>query len=84
VKVELEDNLAISPEHLDEVLILNDALTRLEELEPRQARVVELRYFGGLSIEQVAGILGVTPRSIKRDWAMARIWLFKEIKGTKD
>jgi RNA polymerase sigma-70 factor, ECF subfamily len=84
VKVEFEDNLAISPEHLDEVLILNDALTRLEQLEPRQARVVELRYFGGLSVDQVAGILGVTPRSIKRDWAMARIWLFREIKGTKE
>jgi RNA polymerase sigma-70 factor (ECF subfamily) len=84
VKVELQDSLAMSTEHLDEVLVLNDALIRLEVLEPRQARVVELRYFGGLSVEQVAAILGVTPRSIKRDWAMARIWLFKEIKGTEE
>jgi RNA polymerase sigma-70 factor (ECF subfamily) len=84
VKVPLEDNLAISPEGLDELLVLNEALTRLEQLNPRQARVVELRYFGGLSVEQVAAILGLTPRSIKRDWAMARIWLFNEIKGTKE
>ena len=82
VRVELEDNVAVSEERSDEVLLLDDALTRLEALNPRQARVVELRYFGGLSVEQVASILGVAPRSVKRDWALARIWLFKEIQGT--
>ncbi len=82
VRVELEDNVAVSQERSEEVLLLDDALTRLEALNPRQARVVELRYFGGLSIEQVASILGVAPRSVKRDWALARIWLFKEIKKT--
>jgi RNA polymerase sigma-70 factor (ECF subfamily) len=82
-KVELEDNLAISPERSSEVLALDVALTKLEQLNPRQAKVVELRYFGGLSVEQVAVILGLAPRSIKRDWAMARIWLFKEIQGTQ-
>jgi RNA polymerase sigma factor (TIGR02999 family) len=82
VRVELEDNVAVSEERSDEVLLLDDALTRLEALNPRQARVVELRYFGGLSVEQVASILGVAPRSVKRDWALARIWLFKEIKKT--
>lgn len=82
VRVELEDNVAVSQERSEEVLLLDDALTRLEALNPRQARVVELRYFGGLSIEQVASILGVAPRSVKRDWALARIWLFNEIKKT--
>jgi RNA polymerase sigma factor (sigma-70 family) len=49
-------------------------------LNPRQARVVELRYFGGLSVEQIASILGIAPRSVKRDWALARIWLFNQLR----
>src|ERR1700727_225846 len=82
VRVEMDDNVAVSEERSEEVLMLDEALTRLQALNPRQARVVELRYFGGLSVEQVASILGVAPRSVKRDWALARIWLFKEIQGT--
>jgi RNA polymerase sigma-70 factor (ECF subfamily) len=82
-KVELEDNLAISPERSSEVLALDVALSKLEQMNARQAKVVELRYFGGLSVEQVAAILNLAPRSIKRDWALARIWLFKEIQGTQ-
>jgi RNA polymerase sigma factor (sigma-70 family) len=54
-------------------------LTRLETLNPRQAKVVEMRYFGGLSVEEIASLLGIAPRSVKRDWALARIWLFGEI-----
>ena len=64
----------------EEVLSLDEALTRLVELNPRQARVVELRYFGGLSVEQIASILGIAPRSVKRDWALARIWLFNQLR----
>jgi len=79
-RVELEDNIAVSEERSGELVLLDDALTRLEALNPRQAKVVELRYFGGLSVEQVASILGVAPRSVKRDWALARVWLFKEIQ----
>ena len=78
-RVELEDNLAISPERLDEVLFLDEALAKLQTNNPRQARVVELRYFGGLSVEQIAEILNVAPRSVKRDWALARIFLFREL-----
>ena len=78
-RVELEDNLAISPERLDEVLFLDEALAKLQTNNPRQARVVELRYFGGLSVEQIAEILNVAPRSVKRDWALARIFLFGEL-----
>ena len=82
VRVEMDDNVAVSEDKSEEVLMLDEALTRLQALNPRQARVVELRYFGGLSVEQVASILRVAPRSVKRDWALARIWLFKEIQGT--
>ena len=78
-RVEMDDNLAIAPERLDEVLFLDEALAKLAANNPRQARVVELRYFGGLSVEQIAQILGVAPRSVKRDWALARIFLFSEL-----
>jgi RNA polymerase sigma-70 factor, ECF subfamily len=78
-RVELEEGVAISDERSEEVLSLDEALTRLMELNPRQAKVVELRYFGGLSVEQIASILGIAPRSVKRDWALARIWLFNQL-----
>ena len=57
-----------------------DALDRLEQKNARQAKVVELRYFGGLSMEQIGTIIGIAPRSVKRDWALARIWLYEELK----
>jgi RNA polymerase sigma-70 factor (ECF subfamily) len=79
-QVELEDGLAISTVRLDEVIAIDEALSRLAEESPRQARVVELRYFGGLSVEEVASLLGIAPRSVKRDWSLARIRLFRELK----
>lgn len=79
-RVELQDQLAISPARLEEVSQIDEALDRLEKNNPRQAKVVELRYFGGLSIEQIGATLGIAPRSVKRDWALARIWLFEELK----
>jgi RNA polymerase sigma-70 factor (ECF subfamily) len=78
-RVEMDDNLAVSPDRIDEVVAIDEALQRLAAENPRQARVVELRYFGGLSVEQIAGILNVAPRSVKRDWALARIWLFRAL-----
>ena len=80
-KVELNEELAISPEKLDEVERLDEALKRLEEHDARQARIVELRYFGGLSVEEAASVMGISPRSVKRDWSLARIWLFRELQG---
>jgi len=79
-RVEMEDELAISPERLDEVLILDRAMERLKEKNPRQAHVVELRYFGGLSVDQIAAILGIAPRSVKRDWFLARMFLYSELR----
>ncbi len=78
-RVEMEDNLAISPERLDEVLFLDGAMEKLKERSPRQAQVVELKYFGGLSVEQIAATLGVAPRSVKRDWSLARMLLYREL-----
>jgi RNA polymerase sigma factor (TIGR02999 family) len=79
-RVEMQDDLVISPEKLDEVTALDTALINLESQNPRQGKVVELRYFGGLSVEQIASLLGVSPRSVKRDWSLARIWLFRELQ----
>jgi RNA polymerase sigma factor (TIGR02999 family) len=78
-RVEMHDDLAVSPSRLDEIASVDQALTRLAANNPRQARVVELRYFGGLSVEQIARILEVAPRSVKRDWSLARIFLAREL-----
>jgi len=79
-RVEFEDAMAISFERLEEATVLDDALNRLAVKDPRQARVVELRYFGGLSVEQIARVLDIAPRTVKRDWSLARIWLAQELK----
>jgi RNA polymerase sigma-70 factor (ECF subfamily) len=78
-RVEMQDDLAISPDRLEEIASLDQALTRLAASNSRQARVVELRYFGGLSVEQIAQILDIAPRSVKRDWSLARIALARDL-----
>ena len=64
-----------------DVLALHDAIERLAALDPDQARVVELRYFGGMSIEETAEVLGVSAATVKREWAVARAWLKRELDG---
>jgi RNA polymerase sigma-70 factor, ECF subfamily len=78
-RVDLEEGVAVSAERSDEVLLVDSALERLAKTNLRQARVVELRYFGGLSMEEIAAVLSISLRSAKRDWSLARIWLFQEI-----
>jgi RNA polymerase sigma factor (TIGR02999 family) len=80
-RVELQDYVAVTSERPEQVLALHEALTRLEIEDPRKAKVMELRYFGGFSIEEIADILRVSPRSVKRDWALARIWLLRQMKA---
>ncbi len=65
----------------DEVLMVHEALEKLEAVGPRQARVVEMRYFGGLSVEEAAAVLQVSPHTVKRDWQLARAWLRKQMGG---
>lgn len=60
---------------------LDDALARLEQIDPEQARIVELRYFIGLGVEESADVLGISPATLKRRWALARAWLFRELAG---
>jgi RNA polymerase sigma factor (TIGR02999 family) len=79
-RVDLEEGLTVSAERAEELLLVDAALERLTKSEPRQARVVELRYFGGLSVEEIANLLHISARSVKRDWLLARLWLFKELR----
>jgi RNA polymerase sigma-70 factor (ECF subfamily) len=79
-RVEMQEELAVSPEKLEQVQEIDELLTKLEKEKPRQARVVELHYFGGLSYEEIGGLLQVTPRTAKTDWALARIWLFEQLQ----
>jgi RNA polymerase sigma factor (TIGR02999 family) len=79
-KVSLDEALLVSPEPEDDLVRLDEALKRLQEFDPRKARVVELRYFGGLSVEETAEVLKVSVITVKRDWKMARLWLLKELK----
>ena len=75
----LEEATAAAQESDVDLLALDDALTRLAALDERQAKVVELRYFSGLGIEETAEVLGISPATVKREWAMARAWLKREL-----
>jgi RNA polymerase sigma factor (TIGR02999 family) len=83
-RVEMEEGFMISSERSNEVLALHEALTALEQVDPRQAKVVEMRYFGGFSVEEIGDLLEMSPRSVKRHWALARIWLHKRITQAVD
>jgi RNA polymerase sigma factor (TIGR02999 family) len=72
-----------TPAKLEEVLAVDQALERLQELDPQQVRIVELHYFGGLSVKDTAAALGVSARTVDRDWSMARAWLRKKLGGEK-
>ena len=63
------------------MVALDDALTSLAEIDPRQSRIVELRFFGGLSVEETAEALSVSPLTIKRDWSMAKAWLYNSLNS---
>lgn len=80
-KVSIDDALGVfTVPHLD-VLELNRSLEQLGRLDGQQARVVELRYFGGLSIEETAEVMGISPATVKREWGTARLWLLQQMQG---
>jgi len=79
-----DDDAVLHPDNSDTLLALDDALTRFAEVEPDMARMVELRYFTGLTIEETAKVLGVSPRTTKRNWAYARAWLKRAMDGAED
>ena len=78
-QVSLEEVAAITPNQSRELLRLDEALKSLAEMDPRRSQVVELRYFGGLNNEEIAGVLNVSENTVTRDWNMARAWLYKQL-----
>jgi RNA polymerase sigma-70 factor (ECF subfamily) len=81
-KLPLEEAFVFSPEKSAELIALDQALDRLAKLSSRQSRIVELRFFGGLSVEETAEVIGIAPKTVKRDWSVARAWLHREIRTT--
>ena len=82
-RVELQDQLAIATDKPEEVLAIEEALTKLAELDPRQAKIVELRFFGGMTAEEIAAVLGVSRQTVQKQWRYARAWLQWELGGDK-
>jgi RNA polymerase sigma factor (TIGR02999 family) len=72
--------LRVSDEHVDLLVAIDEALCRLESVSPRQRGVVECRFFGGMSVEETAAAVGISPRTVKRDWMMAQAWLQRELQ----
>jgi RNA polymerase sigma-70 factor (ECF subfamily) len=82
--VPLEEGLVFAPEQSSELVELDAALKRLEGFDPRQSKIVELRFFGGLNVEQTAEAIGISPTTVKREWSLAKAWLHGELKASHD
>jgi len=81
VKISLDDTPSIPVQVNEDLLALDLALHELGTFDEQQSRIVELRYFGGLTIEETAEVLEISPATVKRDWVMARTWLYQKING---
>ena len=79
--VNLDEIADLRSDRSSEFVALDEALNELAELDERKARVVELRFFGGLSVEETAEVLGISPQSVMRDWKLARAWLLAQLRG---
>jgi RNA polymerase sigma-70 factor, ECF subfamily len=82
--VPLDEVFVFAPEQSRELVKLDQALDHLTQIDPRQGKIVELRFFGGLTVEQTADVLGISPKTVKRDWSMAKAWLHGELKKNYD
>jgi len=78
-KVKLDDAVAMCEENAAELVALDGLLTRLSTIDPQQTRVVELRFFGGMSVEETAEVMNISPATVKREWAMAKAWFAREL-----
>ncbi len=82
-KITLADNLVAAENRSEEIVALDDALKQLAVLDERKSRVVEMKFFGGLNIEEIAEVLKLSPETVKRDWKFARTWLLRELAGAE-
>ena len=83
LRITLDESLAISTERSEDLLALDEALAKLTDVDPRQATIVELRFFGGLTVAEVAEVLGVSKRTVESEWTMVRAWLRRELLTDK-
>jgi RNA polymerase sigma factor (TIGR02999 family) len=80
-RLPLDEALAVAAERHVDLLALDEALTRLAAIDPQQSRIVELRFFGGLTMEETAEVLGISPATVGRDWVVAKAWLHATLEG---
>lgn len=83
-KVALTDALMMAESRSEDLLALDEALNQLAHFDPRAAQIVEYRFFGGLKVEETATVLGISPTTVKRDWHMAKVWLFQAMVPSAD
>jgi RNA polymerase sigma factor (TIGR02999 family) len=79
-RLSLDPDIGVAQKPEVDLVALDNALNRLTSLDPQQGRVIELRFFGGLSIEETSVVIGISPATVKREWATARAWLQRELK----
>ena len=84
VHLSLEEALVVSPERDADLVALDDALDRLASIDPRKSQVVELRFFGGLEVQEIAEVLKVSEKTVRRDWQFAKAWLLHELSAEKE
>jgi RNA polymerase sigma factor (TIGR02999 family) len=82
--VELDSGMMVAGKGRPDLVALDDALEQLGRVDPRKSRVVELRFFGGLSVQETAEVLKVSPETVMRDWRLAKAWLWRELKADQD
>ncbi len=82
-KVDLDAELLIGNDRLEDVVAMDEVLGRLSEMDPEQGRIVELRFFAGLNVEETAEVMGISPRTVKREWRLAKAWLDRELATAK-
>lgn len=79
-RVTLQENMRVTNQSSEEIVALDDALNRLAALDERKVRVVEMKFFAGLNVAEIAGVLKVSPETVKRDWSFAQTWLLRELE----
>lgn len=79
----LDDVAVVNSDRTDQLVALDDAMNTLSRFDPRKVQIVEMRFFGGLSVEETAEVLHVSPATVRRDWSIAKLWLYRELGGGK-
>jgi len=82
-KVDIDAELLVGDDRLEDVIALDEVLGRLSEMDPEQGRIVELRFFAGLNVEETAEVMGISARTVKREWRSAKAWLSRELAAVK-